>query len=59
MANETETKDGKGCCSKGKCCGGKGLAALALLLLGGLGGWAAATHCCAKPAAPAAQAPAK
>ncbi|MBI4423575.1 MAG: hypothetical protein HY554_07610 [Elusimicrobia bacterium] len=31
-----ETKEGgKDCCSKGKCCGGKALIALALLLAGG------------------------
>lgn len=34
-----------GCCSKSKCCGGKTLAALALLLVGGLGGFAAGRHC--------------
>lgn len=54
MENQ-ETKGGElGCCAKGKCCGGKGLAALALLLIGGLGGYAAATHCCKTPSAQAA-----
>lgn len=50
---------GKGsCCSKGKCCGCKALAAVALLAVGAAGGWFAARHCCAVKAAPAASAPA-
>ena len=44
--------DGKVCCSKGKCCG-KSLAALALLLIGGAGGYLCARHCPTKPEAPA------
>jgi hypothetical protein len=54
-----------GCCSKSKCCGGKTLAALALLLVGGLGGFAAgrcAKSCDVQAAAPASaptQTPAK
>ena len=56
-----ETQDGgKECCSKGKCCGGKGLAALALLLIGGAAGYFGGRHCAAKTnAAPSASAPAQ
>lgn len=50
-----------GCCSvKAKCCGGKTLAALALLLVGGLGGFAASRclkSCDVQPAS--VQTPAK
>ncbi len=57
---DNENKDGKSCCDKSKCCGGKGLAVLALLLIGGAGGYAAAKCCGAKSAAPAAaEAPAQ
>lgn len=60
---DNEKKDGtdeKGCCSKSKCCGGKALAAFALLALGGAGGYVAGKCCSAKHAAPAAvEAPAK
>lgn len=57
-----ETKAGEkgGCCDKSKCCGGKALAALALLLVGGFGGYFAGRNCgkvcpvsqAAAPAAP-------
>lgn len=50
--------DEKGCCSGAKkCCGGKALAAIALLAIGGIGGYAAG-KCCASRAAAAAPAPA-
>ena len=57
-----ETQENKeaeqGCCKKGKCgCGGKALAALALLLVGGLGGYCAAKHCGSKNAAPGVSTP--
>lgn len=46
---EPKATEKEGCCSKAsKCCGGKSLAALALVLIGGLGGYAAARHCGAK-----------
>ncbi|MBI3565262.1 MAG: hypothetical protein HY079_08715 [Elusimicrobia bacterium] len=54
-----DAKDGGACCSKGKCCGCKALAAVALLAIGAAGGWFAARHCCAVKDAPAAVAPAK
>lgn len=37
--------DEKGCCTKSKCCTGKALAALALLLVGGVGGYFAGKNC--------------
>ncbi|MCX5789842.1 MAG: hypothetical protein NTX64_15270 [Elusimicrobia bacterium] len=54
-------------CEKGKsCCGCKVLAVIGLLIVGGIGGFFAARHCCGSchpkvcptSAAPAAQAPA-
>ncbi|MBI3549432.1 MAG: hypothetical protein HY078_10365 [Elusimicrobia bacterium] len=53
-----EGKDGgKECCTKGKCCGGKALAAAGLLLLGGIGGFFAGRcssgMCPVKSSAPA------
>lgn len=61
---DTKAEEKGGCCSKAKCCGGKTLAALALLLVGGLGGFAAgrcAKSCDVKsaPVAAPAQTPAK
>lgn len=57
---ENESKDGKGCCDKSKCCGGKALVALALLAIGGAGGYVAGKCCAKKSAAPAAvEAPAQ
>lgn len=60
MEKEEEKKD---CCTTKKCCGCKALAALALLLVGGLIGYFTARHCCAKqcpvPAASAPVTPAK
>lgn len=58
-----ENKDeGKGCCTKGKCCGGKALAALVLLAIGGAAGYFCGRHCATCPlktaAAPAVSAPA-
>jgi hypothetical protein len=51
---ETQEKDGKGCCEK-KCCGGKALAVIGLLALGGLGGFVAGKHCQHSCPVPAAQ----
>lgn len=59
---ENQEKDGKACCGKEKCCGGKALAAIALLAIGGAGGYLAGKCCkakCAAPAAVEAPAPAK
>lgn len=54
MKNQEGEEEGGGCCGKGKCCGGKALAALALLLLGGIGGYFAGrcgtTMCLISPA---------
>lgn len=51
---DTKVEEKGGCCSKAsKCCGGKAVAALALLLVGGLGGFAAgrcAKSCDVQPA---------
>ncbi|MFI5346641.1 MAG: hypothetical protein ACHQ51_09735 [Elusimicrobiota bacterium] len=46
--------EGTKCCTKGKCCGCKAVAAVALLLIGGAGGYFCARHCAAKTEAPAA-----
>ncbi len=44
--DEKDQKEGtESCCSKKKCCGCKALAAVALLLLGGVGGYLAGRHC--------------
>lgn len=56
---EQDGKDGGKCCSKGKCCGGKGLAAIALLAVGAFGGYFCARHCAVKDAPAAVVAPAK
>lgn len=55
---ETKADEKGGCCDKSKCCGGKALAALALLLVGGLGGFAAGrcAKSCDVKAAPVADA---
>jgi hypothetical protein len=55
-----ENKEGEtGCCSKAKCCGGKALAAIGLLAIGGLGGYLCGHRCGLKQAsAPAVSAPA-
>lgn len=54
-----EQAEGK-CCSKGRCCGCKALAAVALLAVGAIGGYFCARHCAPKEAAaPAVSAPAK
>jgi hypothetical protein len=56
---ENESKDGKGCCDKSKCCG-KALAAIALLAIGGVGGYFCGKSCALKQMnAPAAVAPVK
>lgn len=54
MENEKDGQDGKSCCAKGKCCGGKALVAVALLAVGGLGGYFAGKCCALKHSAPAA-----
>ncbi len=59
MSDETKdaTKDGKPCCDKSRCCGGKALAAFALLALGGIGGYLGGRYCpsqCPVKDAPAA-----
>ena len=57
---ENQEKDGKACCDKSKCCGGKALAAFALLAIGGAGGYVAGKSCAAKQTSPAAvEVPAK
>lgn len=53
---ENQEKDGKACCDKSKCCGGKALAAVALLAVGGIGGYLASRCCKNKTDAPAAAA---
>lgn len=60
MATEENKDEGTSCCAKSKCCG-KGLAALALLLIGGAVGYFGGRHCCAvkTDAAPSASAPAQ
>lgn len=57
MDNEKKDgQDGKACCNTKKCCGGKGLAVLALLLVGGAGGYLTA-KCCGDKASAAVEAP--
>lgn len=51
-SQETKETGKEGCCSKGKCCGGKALAAIALLAIGGLGGYFCGRGCPSKDAAP-------
>lgn len=52
MDNEKkDAQDGKACCDKSKCCGGKTLAVLALLAVGGAGGYIASRCCDAKTTA--------
>lgn len=58
-SKDTQEKTGEGCCSKKACCGCKALAAVALLAVGGLGGYFWARHgSCAAPV-PAATSPVK
>lgn len=60
MENQDKKEEGKACCDKSKCCGGKALAAFALLALGGAGGYLAGKCHASKCAMPAAvEAPAK
>ena len=57
---ENQEKDGKACCDKSKCCGGKTLAVIGLLAVGGAGGYLAGKCGASKCAVPAAvEAPAK
>ena len=39
MEEQKEGEAQEGCCEKSKCCGGKGLFALAALVLGGVGAY--------------------
>lgn len=50
---DTESKDGKdgSCCGRKSCCGGKALAAIALLAVGAAGGYLCARGCGDKPSA--------
>lgn len=57
MENKQEEEKG-GCCDKAKCCGGKALAAIALLAIGGLGGYFCGRQCALKSAPAAVEAPA-
>ncbi|MBI3550990.1 MAG: hypothetical protein HY077_00605 [Elusimicrobia bacterium] len=57
MENQDKKDEGQGCCTKGKCCGGKALAAVALLAVGGLGGYFCGRHCGAKDQPAAVSAP--
>ncbi len=60
MDNEKKDgQDGKACCDAKKCCGGKSLAVIALLAIGGAGGYLAGKCCAAKTAPAAVEAPAK
>jgi len=61
MDNEKkDAQDGKACCDKSKCCGGKALAVFALLAVGSVGGYLAGKCHASKCAVPAAvEAPAK
>ena len=55
MDNEKkEGQEGKACCDKSKCCGGKALAVIGLLAIGATGGYLAGKCCTAKTAAAAA-----
>ena len=50
-------QDGKACCDKTKCCGGKALAVIALLSIGGAGGYLAGQCRASRCAVPAGSAP--
>lgn len=52
MENQEGGKEG--CCAKGKCCGAKALVAVALLGIGGIGGYFCGRQCALKNAPPAA-----
>lgn len=58
MENKQEAGKG-GCCDKAKCCGGKALAALALLAIGGLGGYFCGRQCALKNTSAAVEATAR
>jgi hypothetical protein len=61
METEEKKEEGKSCCpcGKSKCCC-KAFGAVALLVVGGIGGYFAGRHCASKSdAAPAASAPAQ
>ena len=60
MENQEAKEGEKGCCAKAKsCCGCKALAAVALLAVGGLGGFFCARHCCPVKTDAPVSAPAK
>ena len=57
---DTQEKDGeKGCCGTGKSCFCKALVAVALLALGGVGGYFCGRSCALKSAAASVSSPAK
>lgn len=58
MDAKDEVGGGQGCCTKAKCCGGKALIAIALLAVGGVGGYFCGRSCPVKEV-PAASAPAQ
>ena len=53
---DNQEKDGKACCDKSKCCGGKALAVIGLLAIGAAGGYLAGRCHASKCAIPAAAA---
>lgn len=55
MENEEKKDEGKACCGKGSCCC-KAFKAVALLVVGGIGGYFAGRHCamCSLKSAPVA-----
>lgn len=54
MENQEKKDEGASCCGKSKCCGGKALAAVGLIALGGIGGYFAGKCRASKCAVPAA-----
>lgn len=56
---DTQGKTGESCCAKKSCCGCKALAAIALLAIGGLGGYFWGHRCGTNVAVPAAVSPVK
>ena len=58
MDNEKkDAQDGKACCDKSKCCGGKALAVIGLLAIGAAGGYLAGKCHASKCDVPAAATP--
>ena len=56
---DNQEKDGKACCDKSKCCGGKALAVIGLLAIGAAGGYLAGKCRMSKCDVPAVAAPAQ